>query len=156
MCVWLVHPAYVESIQTGLVLVEPPPGSRGVCLESGLTFRCTTTGRGETELRFEALSSSVTPQEFLYRHSQYTPAPGTANEETRLDGELMAGNLSRSASEECFDGQRNIVDFCYTTLLVISATNSTLCGSIICTTIFYNGTADVLVEFGRLVIARSE
>lgn len=143
---------------TGLELVEPLPGSKNVCsaLESDLTFRCTTTGRGDTLLilNFERISVP----ELRFRHSRYTPTTPNQNEnQTRLDNEVRGGNLLRSDSKDCFDTLRsNVSDYCYTTSLVVLPTSRTLCGVVVCRTVFNNGTGDQPYNFGRVIIARSK
>ena len=141
---------------TGLELLEPPPGSKNVCsaLGSDLTFRCTTTGRGDTLLTFERISVP----EFRFRHSRYTSTTPNQNEnQTRLNNEIRGGNLLRSDSKDCFDILRNNVsDYCYTTSLVVLPTSRTLCGVVVCRTVFNNGTGDQPHNFGRAVIARSK
>ena len=143
------------AVEPGLELVEPRPGSDDVCSESELIFRCTTTGRGDTELRFG--DTQVPISEFRFRHSRYrTETPNQDENETRLDGKVMAGDLLRSASEGCFDMLRNTTDFCYTTSLVIRITDRIRCGTIVCSNIFNNGTDEVTTLFGSAVIARSK
>ena len=133
--------------------MEPPPESENVCLGSSLTFRCTTTGRGDTLLRFERISVP----EFRFRHSRYMPTTPNQNEnQTRLDDEVRAGDLLRSDSMECVDRLRDIMDYCYTTSLVILATDRTRCGVVVCRTVFNNGTDDQPYDFGRAIIARSK
>lgn len=139
----------------GIELLEPPPGSDDVCLRSDLTFRCTTTGRGDTKLMFEGISVSVPA--FRFRHALYNlDTPNQENNDNRLDGDLRAGNLSRrSDRDNCFNSQHNTSD-CYTTSLVVRLTDRTMCGVIICSTIFNNGTEDIPSTFGNTTIARSE
>ena len=135
--------------------MDPPPGSENICLGSDLTFRCNTTGLGDTLLIFEELSESV--DEFRFRHSIYTPTTPNQNQnDTRLGGKIRAGDLLRSNTMECNDTLRGVMDYCYTTSLVIIPTNTTLCGVVVCRTVFNNGSGDQLHDFGRAVIVRSK
>lgn len=144
--------------RTGLVLVEPQPGSESVCLRSDLTYRCTTTGRGDTLLSFTFERISV--PEFRFRHSRYTnTTPNQDDNDTRLDDKVRAGNLLRSDSMECVDTLRGdtVMDYCYTTSLIVTlATNITTCGEVVCRTVFNDGTGDQPYDVGRAVIARSK
>ena len=135
--------------------MDPPPGSENVCLASDLTFRCTTTGRGDTLLIFKTVSESVS--EFRFRHSTYMPTTPNQNQnDTRLNGKIRAGDLLQSDSMDCNDTLRGVMDFCYTTSLVITPTNTTLCGIVVCRTVFNNGSGDQPHDFGRDVTARSK
>jgi hypothetical protein len=138
--------------------VEPLPGSENVCsaMVSDLTFRCTTTGLGDTSFIFEKIS--VPGPDIRFRHSRYTPTiPNQNLNETRLDDEIRAGNLLRSDSEECVDVLRNNVsDYCYTTSLVVLPTDRTLCGVVVCRTVFNTGSGDQPYDFGRAIIGRSK
>ena len=118
-------------------------------------FRCTTTGLGDTLLTFEELPVPV--GEFRFRHSRYTPTTPNQNEnDTRLDDKIRAGDLLQSDSMDCNDSLRGMMDFCYTTSLVITPASTTLCGVVVCRTAFNNGSGDQPHDFGRAVIARSK
>ena len=141
----------MNTIKPGLEQVNPPRGNENECSESELTFRCTTTGKGTTVLSFEEIS--VPKSEF--RHSRYTSdSPNQNDNKDYFDGEIRVGNLSLSNSEQCFNSRHNSSD-CYTTSLVVRISNRTMCGIIVCRTIFTSETGqEESEEFGRDCIVR--
>ena len=124
-------------------------GSGDECSDSVLFFSCITTGRGATEL---TLDSSDTPL-FEFPHGQYEDGADVI--ETRLSGDITAGNLSRSTDLECFDTLNNVMDYCYTTKIVVLLTERTRCRTIRCRT-RVRTTMDELMEFGNSSLTRSK
>ena len=137
----LVVVADCADCQTGIVRIPDPSGR--FC-PNVLKYTCTTTGRGTTEL-------NISPDTvFSYRQSQF--AQGGQND-AALDGELTAGNLSRSGIMECYDRRRNMSDYCFTARLAVEVTNRTVCQNITCTTAF---TGEETIEFGKETIQWSK
>ena len=138
----------IAAMETGLMQL---PGSRDKCSDLVLMYTCVTTGRGATELTLSGDLSDTTPFEFL--HSQYET--GADVNETRLDGNVIAGNLSRSADKDCFDILDGVMDYCYITRIVVRLTERTRCRTITCQTRVRIGDMDVVTEFGNASLTRS-
>lgn len=123
-------------------------GSGNECSDSALMYTCVTTGRGATEL---TLSGDPMPLlEFL--HSRYEN--GADVNETLLDGDVIAGNLSRSADKNCFDTLDNVTDYCYITRIVVRLTERTRCRTITCQT-RVRVIMDEVIVFGNDRLTRS-
>lgn len=125
------------------------PGGEGACSDTVLMYICVTTGRGATELTLD--SSDVLLFEFP--HGQY--GNGASVSETRLAGNIIAGNLSRSADMDCFDTLNNVTDYCYTTRIVVHLTERTRCRTITCQT-RVRVTVDKVINFGNSNLTRSK
>ena len=112
-----------------------------------IRFRCDSTGSGRTLLRIHNPSDETS---FDFSHSEYERGANT--NESRLGGDITAGNLSRSTSLECLD----MTDYCYTTFVVVRLTERTLCRVITCMTTFRNGSDIIETDFGNVTVTRSK
>ena len=89
-----------------------------------------------------------------FPHGLYATVDG-ANE-NRSSGDVTAGNLSRSETENCFDERTKSPSYCYTTVIKVRLTEQTRCRIIGCRTRFritIDG-EDKLVYFGNATLAR--
>ena len=137
----------MATMETGLTQL---PGSGSICSDSVLMYTCVTTGRGATELTLFDDPNNMQLFEFL--HSQYVN--GASVNESRLGGDIIAGNLSRSANRDCFDTVENVMDYCYTMRITVRLTERTICRMITCQTrVFIN--MDVVTVFGNASFIRS-
>ena len=51
----------------------------------------------------------------------------------------------------------NMTDlFCYTTTFIVRLTDRTICSTVDCSTVFHNGTHDILEQFGSDTITTSK
>lgn len=105
-----------------------------------LRFTCVSTGSGRTELM---IGDNML---FRFLHSEY--AGGANINESQLDGNITAGNLSRSAGMDCSD----MTDYCYTMFVEVHLTEQTSCRVISCTTILLNGSE---INVGSSTASRS-
>ena len=87
--------------ETGLVRL---PESGDVCPDI-IQYRCITTGRGFASLTLEPGNIQL----FHASHAEYVEG---IESESRLGGDIIIGNLSRSTDMECFDEQSNTTDYC--------------------------------------------
>ena len=126
-------------------------GSRDVCSKLVLSYICVTAGRGDTEV---TLDNESFPTPLRFPHSMYEH--GANVNQSSLDGDVTAGNLSRSQTEECFDELANSTSYCYTTVIRIRLTDQTWCKTIGCRTRFFIDGEDKLTEFGNATIARGK
>lgn len=126
--------------------VKGPTGFRRLCsgvnCPSTIRFTCVSTGRGRTVLNI----GDNTLLSFL--HSVYEGGANT--NESRLNGDVRAMNLSRSAGMEC----SNMTDYCYTMFVEVRLTEQTLCKVFSCTTIFLDGSTTVETTFGNATASR--
>ena len=121
--------------QTGFM----PLPSRVDC-PSTVRFRCISTGRGRTVL--------TVGDDTLFSFSHFEYAGGTNINESQLDGNITAGNLSRSAGMDCSD----MTDYCYTMFVEVHLTEQTSCRVIGCTTILLD---DSKINVGSSTASRS-
>ena len=105
-----------------------------------IRFRCNTTGSGRTLF----MIGNERPFEFF--HSEYDHGENIT--ENRLDGNVTAGNLSRSASMECSD----MTDYCYTMFVEVHLAGQTLCRMITCKTVLVDGSE---ITTGSSTVSRS-
>ena len=101
---------------------------------------CVSTGRGRTVL--------TVGDDTLFSFSHFEYAGGANISVSQLDGNVTAGNLSRSAGMECSD----MTDYCYTMFVVVHLTEQTLCRVISCTTILLNNSE---IPIGSFTASRS-
>ena len=125
------------------------PGSGDECSDSVLMYTCVTTGRGATEL---TLDSSDTPL-VVFLHSQY--ANGATVNESRLNGDVVARILSRSADRDCFDILDNVTDYCYSMSIIVHLTERTRCKTMTCQT-RVRIDMNIVTLFGNASLIRSK
>ena len=97
---------------------------------------------------------NTTLPDLEFPHGQY--ASGANVNQSSLGGTVIAGNLSRSQTEECFDELNNSTSYCYKTVIQIHLTEQTRCRTIGCRTRFRIGGEDKLVDFGSATVTRGE
>lgn len=141
LCVSVLFHTACLAADTGLQATK----NTTTCLQS---FACVTTGGGETLLTFGS------DQPLNFRHSQYTSSPN-ANR-SLLNGEVTAGNLSRSDGEDCNSEHRG-QDYCYTVYVAVVLSPSTICKTLECVTrVTLNNGSDVETPFGSATAGRSK
>lgn len=91
----------------------------------------------------------------MFSHSRYEN--GSDIVESGLNGEITAGELSRSTSKQCHDSTTGTQDFCYRTVINVSLSERTSCILLQCSTVFTaeNGT-DITVAFGSMTVTSSK
>ena len=141
LCVSVLFYTACLAADTGLQAT----GNMTTCLQS---FACITTGGGETLLTF----GSDPPLNF--RHSQFQNSRGTNR--SLLNGEVTAGNLSRSVGEDC-NSEHQGQDYCYTVSVTVALTPCTMCKTLECITrVTLSNGSDVETPFGSATVGRSE
>ena len=122
--------------------------TRTDCSDIFQTYMCTTTGDGATVITLDGDCSST----LQFPHGSYET--GSEVNRSCLNGEITAGNLSRSTAMECSDDGTS--DYCYYTRIVIRVTQSSRCKTLECKTVFNDGTTDVVRSFGNTTISESK
>ena len=141
----LVATAQVADDDTGLTKLESGDAR---CSEQVLTYVCVTAGRGATEV---TLDNDTIPQ-LEFSHSRYET--GSNVNQSSPDGDISAGNLSRSPTQLCLDRlQENAPSYCYRTVIKVRLTERTRCRTIGCRTRFRTN-EDMLEYYGNRTIAR--
>ena len=118
------------------------------CSEEVLTFICVTAGRGATEVTL----NNATVQDLEFSHSRYE----TGSAVNQSSGDVSAGSLSRSQTQDCFDELTNTSSYCYETVIKVRLTEQTRCRTIGCRTRFRLDGVDRLVYFGDAAVARGK
>ena len=142
------------SSETGLIQLRRISEDPYDCSQSLLVFVCTTSGLGETRISL----SNVDEEPLTFRHSKYgNGSTKVAAVESIYRDIISAINLTRSRDKDCFDPMnKNGMDFCYTTTVVVHLVDRTICNTINCYTIFNNGTRDISEQFGSATITTSK
>ena len=111
-----------------------------------LRFVCVTTGSGATQLDIGDAGM------FEFRHSEYPTGSADRNESIQLNGDVRAGNLSRSSGAQCFNEQTEEMDFCLNTSIIVHLTSRTACEVLRCRTIF----SSMEHDFGNATLTKSK
>ena len=90
----------------------------------------------------------------MFSHSRYEN--GSDIVESGLNGEITAGELSRSTSKQCHDSTTGTQDFCYRTVINVSLSERTSCTPLQCSTIFTENGTDIPVAFGSTTVTSSK
>ena len=142
----LVAIAQVADDDTGLTKLESDDAR---CSERVLTYTCVSSGKGATEVTL----SHATIQGLEFSHSRYEM--GSNVNLSSPDGDISAGNLSRSPTQQCLDRLQENTSYCYTTVIKVRLTERTRCMTIGCRTRFRTD-VDRLEYFGNRTIARGK
>lgn len=148
VCFVYIHLVATAVTQTGLT--ELRSGS-DICTKQVLTYSCITAGRGATEVTLD----NETLSDLEFPHGQYIDG-SAVNQSNSPYGDVVAGNLSRSQTEECPDKLANSTSYCYRTMIQVHLNERTRCRSIGCRTRFRIGGEDKLVDFGNAILTRGE
>ena len=144
----LIAIAQVADDDTGLTKLESDDAR---CSEQVLTYTCVSSGRGTTEVTL----NNDTIQGLEFSHLLYEM--GSIINQSSPDGDISAGNLSRSPIQQCLDRlQENTSSYCYTTVINVRLTERTRCMTIGCRTRFRIDNVDRLEYFGNRTIARGK
>ena len=85
-----------------------------------------------------------------FGHGSYETESQVNSWTSCLNGEITAGNLSRSTAMECSDD--GTPDYCYYTTIVVRVTQSSRCKTLECKTLFN----DDVKDFGNTTISESK
>ena len=142
------------SRETGLARLRQTSENPFECSGSLPVFVCTTSGLGDTTLSL----SSVEGEPLRFRHSRYTNEVTTipTDLESHYREIIPAVNVSKSTDRECFDRVNMTDSVCYTTMFIVHLTDITICSTVICSTVFNDGTRDIEEKFGSEIITTSK
>ena len=97
---------------------------------------------------------NITIQGFEFSHSRYAEPDGSRVNQSSPDGDITAGNLSRSQTQQCFDELANSASYCYMTVIKVHLAEKTRCRTIGCRTRFRSDGVDRLVDYGNATVTR--